>query len=91
MIDDKWNPEESEIKEILEYLKENYPIKIDTFRTVDESEQLKYFIIDDKLRYLEGWLYSKTTTRKKLYYHIIDDLINFKTASINKAIKMYLP
>jgi hypothetical protein len=91
MIEEKWIPDDSEIKEILEYLKENYPIKIGTFRTFDDSEQLKYFIIDEKLYYLEGWLYSKTTTRKKLYYHIIDDLYKFKTASINKAMKMYLP
>lgn len=74
---------EDDISEILDFLKNEYPIRNQTLINRD----VKYIIIDEKPLYMIG---NKTHTRRKLFYEIKDNFKDTSDASINKAIKIYL-
>lgn len=85
--DSKWIPNEDEISIIMNYLRENYPIREEESNVFNKP--IKFIIIDEKPYYL-SIIPNKNIIRKKLFNEIKYVFDSFKDSSINKAIKTYI-
>lgn len=78
-------PKEEEVRQVEEYLRNNFEIKETDFM----GRNIKYLLLDDKIYHLTGSFKNKELLKLRMYNYIKDDLTQSE-ASIKKAIKNFI-
>lgn len=80
-------PDNNEVKEILNFLNNKYDVKEDKILDYD----IKYLIVNYKTLYLSEPFLNKKRVKYKIYMDIINDLSGkYKNSSIMRAIKDFI-
>lgn len=83
---ENFTPDEGEVEEILEFLKNKFQIKSKNIL----DKEVKYILVDYKPLYIKGSFSNKKWAINKIFLVISGELAGYQKSSIRKAIRDFI-